>query len=207
MSCARRNVCSPKPATACAPVAFQNVRKNITVSYNLCTNQDVLAWGYHQQGACDNSFGFYFAGDYEFTTTTNPSTVENLAVTTALVTDSCMPCSCDSVLFFPEVNVNSTISVVLITQKHTTRFGEPQAFSSNTANTENCFVNLSDRSKYQVWKAVLCGPVQCAQKVEFQLVGDVNTRPVSVLDPAGPSPTDILFDVDRLENMLVEFLK
>jgi len=188
MACRTR--CATQPANCPRPV-FNNARKNITVSYNLCSNQDVLAWAYRAENNCTNSYGFYHLVD-------TPATdyVENLAVTQFLDPTTCMPCSCDSVLFFPELNLCSKVSIVLYTQKHTSILGATQNVTSALTGTTTCYVNLSERATYQVWKAVLCSPVQCAQKVEFHLVAEVNT-------------SALLTDDDtyaRIENVLLEHL-
>jgi hypothetical protein len=188
--------CSTAPASCAAPV-YSNVRRNITVSYNLCANQDVLAWSYHLQGACENETAFYFAN------ASNPKGVENLAVTTTLDPSSCMPCSCDSVLFFPEVNLCSKLTIVLLTQKHNAGGVTSVQDNSTTAvpGTTSCYTELSERDHYRVWKAVLCGPLQCAQKVEFSLVGEVATV------ATGSSGDGIQFDTARVENFLLPHLE
>ena len=198
MSC--RSRCATQPPNCPRPV-FNNARKNITLSYNLCANQDVLAWGYRVENNCENSYGFYH---YTSSDENGGTGIENLAVTSILDPTTCTPCSCDSVLFFPELNLCSKVSIVLYTQKHTQQLADDQSTTSFIAGTTNCYVNLSDKAKYQVWKAVLCSPVQCAQKVEFSLVADVYS---DVL-------TEILqgeqFDEGnraRIENVLLEHLK
>jgi len=186
MACRTR--CATQPPNCPRPV-FNNARKNITVSYNLCANQDVLGWAYRAENNCTNSYGFYHLN------ATNTG-VENLAVTEFLDPSTCMPCSCDSVLFFPELNLCSKVSIVLYTQKHTSNLGATQNVNSQVPGTTTCYVNLSERATYQVWKAVLCAPVQCAQKVEFHLVAEVHTSSIPSEDDAD----------SRIENVLLEHL-
>lgn len=185
-----KSKCVTAPASCSAPV-FNNVRRNITVSYNLCSNQDVLAWAYHIEGSSDNQTAFYFASS-------NPKGVENLAVTTSLDPSSCMPCSCDSVLFFPEVNLCSKLTITLLTQKFTSDgvTNVPNRATTVVPGTTSCYTNLSERDVYKVWKAVLCGPLQCAQKVEFSLVGEV-------LTDGNVGQIALQFDVGRVENLLL----
>jgi hypothetical protein len=186
MACRTR--CATQPANCPRPV-FNNARKNITVSYNLCANQDVLAWAYRAENSYTNSYGFYHLLE-------DNAGVENLAVTQFLDPTTCMPCSCDSVLFFPELNLCSKVSIVLYTQKHGSSLANPQEVSSSAPGTTTCYVELSERATYQVWKAVLCSPVQCAQKVEFHLVAEVHTSAVP-----GEEDTEA-----RFENVLLEHL-
>jgi len=197
MSCKSR--CVTQPPNCPRPV-FSNSRKNITVSYNLCANQDVLAWGYRVENNCENSYGFYH---YTRNDENGGTGIENLAVTSILDPTTCTPCSCDSVLFFPELNLCSKVSIVLYTQKHTQQLADDQSTTSFIAGTTNCYVNLSDKAKYQVWKAVLCSPVQCAQKVEFSLVAEINS------DVLTDSVTQLPFtngNKARIENVLLEHL-
>lgn len=199
MNSRSRSVCATQPNSCDTPV-FSNARRNITVSYNLCANQDVLAWGYNVESACDNQTSLFFGVEAE-EGQTGLAGVENLAVTSALDSTSCLPCSCDSVLFFPEVNLCSKVTIVLLSQKHTTYLGSTQNDSSAVPGTTNCYNNLSERATYKVWKAVLCSPVQCAQKVEFHLVNEVLT-PSLTSDSTGQN----VLDNTRVENILLRHI-
>jgi len=200
MSSRSRSVCVTQPPVCDAPV-FSNARRNITVSYNLCSNQDVLAWSYKVEGASDNQTALYFAAEAE-EGETGLAGVENLAVTSSLNPSSCLPCSCDSVLFFPEVNLCSKVTVVLLSQKHTNLLGAPQSDSTAVPGTTNCYNNLSERATYKVWKAVLCSPVQCAQKVEFSLVGELLTASLTSV-----VSSQYVLDNTRVENILLKNLQ
>lgn len=197
-------------------IITNNIKKDITISFNLCANQDVLSWGYHVENNCDNRYGYYYWG---YDNNKNLYGVENLLVTQYINSYYCKPCSCDSVLFLSDINLCSKLSIVLITQKHRPNINEGgtiypsnqlgSTFISKVPGT-NCLIENSKKSNYQIWKAILCGSIHCTQKVEFQLIAELEIWDLFDLTLAwvvsGSSNKHIFTDVARVENIINKYL-
>lgn len=192
-------------------------RKNITVSFNLCANQDILSWGYKVNNGCDNKYGFYYWNADKSNPGQTIYGVENLYVPKYIsTTKKCNSCSCDNVLFFPDINVCSTLSIVLLTQKHRENQEIQDKFfpniqinpeiASKIPGITNCYIESSNRSKYQIWKAILCNPMYCNQKIEFKLIGNVETWDLFDTTMAWYNNENIFTDISRVENILLTYL-
>lgn len=195
---------------------INNTKKDITINFNLCTNQDILSWGYHLENNCDNRYGYYYWGH---DISKNKFGVENLIVTQYINPNFCRPCLCDSVLFLPDINLCSKLSIVLITQKYKPlqNIGDTLYPSNQLGSTfhskvpgNTCNIELSKKSKYQIWKAILCGSIQCNQKIEFHLIAEIDIWDLYDLTLAwvndGSDRRHIFTDVSRVENIINKYL-
>jgi hypothetical protein len=165
---------------------------------------------------CDNRYGYYYWG---FDTEKNLYGVENLLVTQYLNPYYCQPCTCDSVLFLQDINLCSRLSIVLITQKHRPNQNDvgityPSYQLGTTYNSkvpgDTCIIENTKKSKYQIWKAILCGSIQCTQKIEFHLIGELEIWDLFDLTLAwvnsGSSNKHIFTDIARVENIINKYL-